>query len=343
MIMSGSNITAAADPLKKIQTANLYNWLKNPSRELAAKIRQLRIIYDLDRKQYSVLKKTLPYVVCGIFTPPFRRKENFAYIEYFILDLDNLTEKGLDIDEVKTRIIRDENIHLCFKSPSEDGLKIMFKLEEKCYDATLYSLFYKEFLKFFSAKHNIGQVVDSRTSDVSRACFLSIDPNVFYRPDATPVKLGAYIDVENTTALYDLMHSETNQTAEGTVETEKGEHNPDPDDEIMDRIKAVLNSKKTAQKEERTIYVPEEINRILDGLKEFVESTGATMTEAISIQYGKKLRFAAGTRKAEINIFYGKRGFSVVETPKCGTNEELNGMLARLIREYIDRTEENGI
>ena len=129
MIMSGSNITAAADPLKKIQTANLYNWLKNPSRELAAKIRQLRIIYDLDRKQYSVLKKTLPYVVCGIFTPPFRRKENFAYIEYFILDLNNLTEKGLDIDEVKTRIIKDENIHLCFKSPSEDGLKIMFKLE----------------------------------------------------------------------------------------------------------------------------------------------------------------------------------------------------------------------
>ena len=338
MIMSGSNITAAADPLKKMQTANLYSWLKNPSGELAAKIRQLRIIYNLDRKQYSVLKKTLPYVVCGIFAPPFRRKDNFAYIEYFILDLDNLTEKGLDIDEVKTRVVRDENIHLCFKSPSEDGLKIMFKLEEKCYDATLYSIFYKEFLKYFSMKHNIGQVVDNRTSDVSRACFLSIDDDVFYRPDATPVKMSAYIDLENTAALYDLMHSETVQTT-GDTETGKEVHDPDPDDEIMARIKAVLNPKKI-KKEGKTIYVPEEISRILDGLKEFIESTGTIMTEAINIQYGKKLRFTAGTKKAEINIIYGKRGFSVVETPRCGTNEELNRMLAGLIREYIDRTEE---
>ena len=68
------------------------------------------------------------------------------------------------------------------------------------------------------------------------------------------------------------------------------------------------------------------------GLKE----TGLIVTEIISIQYGKKIRIKMGLKEAEINLFYGRRGFTVVKSPRCGTNEELNDVSAQLIQAFID-------
>lgn len=330
MIMTGNNITAVNDPMCKIQVENLVAMLRNPSVTMESKIRQLRIVYNLDYKQYSMLKKSLPYIVCGIFSPPFRKKDNFAYIEHFIIDIDKLSDKGLDINEVKSRICTDGNVLLCYSSPSEDGLKVMFRLEERCYDAGLYSIFYKEFIRLFSARHNLEQVVDSRTSDVTRACFISTDSNFYFNPDAQPVKMNAYIDTENPASIYD----DTDDRHETNVPPEKKE-NPDPDYDIIAKIKEKLNTGRIINKNDRTIYVPEEIQEILSGLKEYVESTGVEMTEAISIQYGKKLRFKAALKQSEINIFYGKRGFSVVKTTKCGTDVQFNEMMVELIRGYL--------
>ena len=42
-----------------------------------------------------------------------------------------------------------------------------------------------------------------------------------------------------------------------------------------------------------------------------------------------------GKREAEINLFYGKRGFSVVQTPRSGTNAELNDLMAELIDNFL--------
>lgn len=333
MIMTGNNIVSANDPLRKIQTDNLVSMLRNSSSEFDARIRQLRIIYNLDAKQYSMLKKSLPYVVCGIFSPPYRRKENFAYIENFIVDIDKLAEKNISISWLKSRLAEDDNVMLCFASPSEDGLKVMFKLEERCYDANMYSIFYKEFLKMFSARHNIGQVVDTCTSDVSRACFLSVDRELIYRPDATTVKMDAFIPEDNPLAIHDIIREQNNEAKQ---KSEDNAASPDPDDDIMAKIKERLNVGRQSKKAEHPVFVPEEIKHIMSGLKEYVEETGIQITEETSIQYGKKLKLKAGMKLAEINIFYGKRGFSVVKTPRCGTDEELNEMTASLIRTYID-------
>lgn len=333
MIMTGNNIVSVDEPLRKIQTDNLVSMLRNPSSEFDARIRQLRIIYNLDAKQYSMLKKSLPYVVCGIFSPPYRRKENFAYIENFIVDIDKLAEKNVSISELKSRLAEDDNVMLCFTSPSEDGLKVMFRLEERCYDANLYSIFYKEFLKMFSARHNIGQVVDTCTCDVSRACFLSVDRNLIYRPNATAVKMAAFVPEDNPLAIYDIIREQNNDAKQAS---ENNAISCDPDDNIMDKIKQRLNIGRQTKKAEHPVFVPEEIQYIMSGLKEYIEETGIQITEEISIQYGKKLKLKAGMKLAEINIFYGKRGFSVVKTPRCGTDESLNEMASLLIRTYID-------
>lgn len=189
MISVGGNIVSGSDELKKVKVEYLYHSLSNPKPDIVSKINQLRIVRDLDVKQYGVLKKALPYVVCAMFNPAFRRTANFAYTEYFILDIDHIYEKGLDIDEVRSKVQSDDRVLMCFLSPGEDGLKVMFRLKERCYDAGLYSLFYKAFLKDFSIRYGLEQVVDERTSDVCRACFVSVDENVYYNADAKCVDI----------------------------------------------------------------------------------------------------------------------------------------------------------
>ena len=42
-----------------------------------------------------------------------------------------------------------------------------------------------------------------------------------------------------------------------------------------------------------------------------------------------------GLKQAEVNLFYGKRGFSVIQSPRTGTNPELNVLMVDLIKQYL--------
>lgn len=336
MLLAGSNIRSSADALKKITVDYLYHSLHNPKPEISAKIRQLRIVSRLDAKQYSELKRTLPYVVCGIFNPPFRRTENFAYIEYFMVDIDHLSAKGLDTVEVRKRIEQDNRIVLSFLSPGEDGLKVLFRLKERCYDAGIYSLFYKAFVRQFSIKYQLEQVVDARTCDACRACFISIDPDAYYAPEATAVDLHAYLDTSDVTSLLDM--KSTFSKEEKAQVSQKGEDCKlvDPDTEVLTKIKELLNPKGQKLTKKASVYVPERLNEVMVDLKTYIENTGVIVYDIVNIQYGKKLRMKTGLRQAEINLFYGKHGFSVVQSPRCGTSSELNQLMADLINAFLN-------
>ena len=338
MLLFGTNIQSAADELKKVQEEYLYNSLRNPKPSIAATIQQLRIIYSMDAKGYAQLKRKLPYFVCGQFNPPFRRKENFAYTESFILDFDHLASKQLSLKAIRNDIIQDEQVMMCFTSPSEDGLKVMFRLKERCYDAGLYSIFYKAFAATFAMRHNLTQVADSRTSDVARACFVSIDPDAYFNPNPTPVDIKAYIDETNPDSLFKMKHEQDeHDKVTKKSEEEKTPLPKDPDKDVLARIRMQLNPKAQAQVEQRPAYVPERLNDIIGDLKLFIEETGLQVTEIINIQYAKKIRARLGQKESEINLFYGKRGFSVVISPRLGTNEELNELLADLVKSFLQR------
>lgn len=335
MLSVGSNITSSADTLNKVEVDYLYHSLCNPKPEIVSLVNQLRIIRDLDTKQYSILKRQLPYIVCAMFNPPYRRTENFAYTEYFILDIDHIYEKGLDVGQIKERLKADPRVVLCFLSPSEDGLKVLFRLKERCYDSGLYSLFYKAFLKDFSLHYGLEQVIDERTSDVCRACFISIDSDAYYNPDTVAVDMNFYLPKDNVSMLFDLKASLNKEIKQQVSSIEKEERSIDPDADVMQRVKALLNPQTTA-KQKPAPYVPKRLDDIMDELKKYVEETGVQLYEVLDIQYGKKLRFRMGQKLAEINLFYGKRGFSVVQTPKGGTSAELNELMVQLVNGFID-------
>lgn len=203
MLSAGKNIQSSSDQLLKVNVEYLYHSIKNPKPEIAIKIKQLRIIRTLDPKKYSYLKKQLPYVVCGMFNPPFRRLENFVYIEHFIIDLDHLSDKGLSVEQVKQKLMKDGRLALMFVSPGADGVKLLYNLKERCTDAGIYSLFYRKFVKALSMEYNLQQVVDTVTNDVSRACFISMDEQAYFNPQAQVVDMEDFIDLEDTFSLFE--------------------------------------------------------------------------------------------------------------------------------------------
>lgn len=334
MIMYGSNIQSADDPLKKMEEAELYNRIVHPEAYVEAKIRQLRIAYQIAIKQYNDQKRSLPYIVCGIFNPPYRKTENFGYIECFVLDIDHLSEKGLSVDTVKFRIRGDERILLSFVSPSEDGVKIMFRLRERCYDSGLFSVFYKEFLRRFSEQYQLEQVADKRTSDVTRACFLSFDSEAYFNNDCEPVDIGLYVQSSDPLSMFDLLAKQKKEEKEIPSEITTTPSS-DPDKEIMDRIKQCLHPNSRTIRKRPDAFVPEQLNMIIDELVAYIQDTGLVVSEIIDIQYGKKIRISMGMKQAEINLFFGKKGFSVVKSPRSGTNDELNDLTAQLIQSFI--------
>ena len=283
------------------------------------------------------MKRELPYIVCGMFNPPYRRTENFAYTEYFIVDIDHISEKGLNLAVVRDQVERDERVVLSFLSPSEDGLKVLFRLKERCYDAGIYSLFYKAFLLAFSKQYHLEQVIDERTCDVCRACFISIDPYAYYCSESIPVDMSTYLSVSDTTSMFDLKHELEQQVKKEKITVmSPDEKIKDPDQETINRIKQLLQPQlKQKLQNKKVPYVPECLDDIINDLKKYIEKTGLIVYEIMNIQYAKKIRCKMGVRLGEINLFYGKRGFSVVQSPRSGTSDELNRLLADLITSYL--------
>lgn len=93
-----------------------------------------------------------------------------------------------------------------------------------------------------------------------------------------------------------------------------------------------MQQKKLERKEP---YIPECLDDIIGDLKKYIEDTGIIVYEIVNIQYAKKIRCKMGLRLGEVNLFYGKRGFSVVQSPRSGTSTELNALLADLVTSYL--------
>lgn len=342
MISTGTNIQAREDRLKKECVESLCSMIKNPDNEIAAKIKQLRIVRELDAKQYSILKRQLPYFVCGMFNPALRKAENFAYTEYFVLDIDHIEEKGLDMDVLRSKLRNDERIVMMFVSPGQDGLKLLFRLSERCYDTGLYSLFYKVFAHKFMKQYNVVQVIDAKACDVSRACYISSDPDVYYNQKALPVDIKAFVDASNPVEAFDVK-SQADATMKKDAENKEekiGAENKvvDPTDEILHQIKLQLKMKRAKHEgnDKGAVYVPEQLDTMIEGLSECITQQGIEITEVRNIQYAKKISCRLGQKTSETNVFYGKRGYRVVQSPKSGTSVELNSVVAEMIQNYIN-------
>lgn len=331
--MLGRKLTAPSDPLERVGIERVFQGLTRPKPAFRDLITRLRTVASVDISMYRQLKKTLPYIVCGLFHPNIRRKQHFATIHYFILDLDHLTEGELTVEEVRGRLSGLPQPLLGFISPGGDGYKVLFRLAAPCSDAARFHTFYKAFARRFAHVNGLEQVVDYQTCDVTRACFMSYDPDAFYHPEATPVDLDAYLPGLLTTL---PKTSETEPPPPQKPVGRRAAPATGPDGDTLEKIRQKLNPKRRKPRQEKTIIQPEEISAAVEYFKEHLSEYDLQLAANEAINYGRRLRVVAQKDVwCELNLFYGKRGFSIVKTTKSGSHAELADLTANVLRELL--------
>lgn len=287
-----------------------------------ARLQKLR---NIDKTAYRTLKTRLPYFVGSVFHHDCRRIENVSALNYIVLDIDHLTDfDGKIPDSIKA----DDSVLMAFISPSGEGIKVIFKLSEPLISIQGFQVAYREFAEKFGVKVGLTGFIDLKTSDVSRACFLSYDANVYYNPAAIGVKLTVMNDIFDVNEFAD--NNEMAVLAENNIEKTKGVINETAYKAILKEINP--NTPTRVQKE---IFIPKEITMLFAEIEKLCQQVGLEMLEQIPIQYGVKIIVKQSYRKAEANVFYGKKGYSVVISPKTGTDKNLNELLHQILFDFF--------
>jgi len=322
MICLGRNIKQPNDPLEKITIKQLADKIRNPNAVFINFLVQLRQVQNIDAKKYRELKTKLPYVVGASFNPPYRKIEHFAKTNHLILDIDHLSQKEINIEELIDKLHHDQRILLLFKSPSGDGLKVFFKVNEPFYDHGKYSLFYKIFAQKFAKEYQLDQVIDNCTSDVSRACFVSYDPDIWHNTSCESIDISTYVNFENELQITQIKALIKEQEKQHTHQNDDLLTGQDMPDDLIKQIREKLNPK-LAEKRGNQIYVPDQLNTIMELVRTNLLTYQIQIVEIVDIHYGKQFRLKLNHLQAEVNVFYGKKGYSIVKSTKSGCNADL--------------------
>ena len=334
MIRLGKNVTQAGDQLSDISLAKFHKALLNPDGEVATLQRRLQALRALDPGQYRKLKTTLPYVVCADFHPKVRRKENFLRTDRFIMDLDHLSDFDFDLEELRTKLKVDPEVELLFASPGGDGLKVLFKLAAPISDAAYYAGFYKAFGLAFQHRYLLREALDIKTHDVSRCCFVSYDPGAYFNPDSEPIDPEAYLRREDLFALDELRTAVKEATAASVQMSPQDNSLQELPDEAIRRIREKMGMR-VHQPRQKDYVQPEELDQIMEQVKTLLEGIQLELTGIRPISYGKQCKITSGKFWAELNIFFGKRGATVVATTKSGSNKELGKQLVEYLHSEL--------
>jgi len=160
------------DPTKEITLTKVYELIKN--NEFASCTSTLRNIEDVkESRKYKAFN--FDYVTfSGVFS-----KRNDKHLKkhsgLLTIDFDHIK----DVSQLKEELIEDEyfDTELLFTSPSGDGLKWIIPIE-------LTEVKHQDYFKAVAnyIQHTYKMEVDGSGKDVSRACFLPHDPDVFINP-----------------------------------------------------------------------------------------------------------------------------------------------------------------
>lgn len=130
-----------------------------------------------DKDTRNELKKSLP---CATFSGTFnhrRQEKNIkSYSQLMVVDIDNL--KPNELKRFKASLKEDPFIICFFESPSR-GLKALVEVNSELEDHKGKAFPYVQ--EYFKDAHGI--TIDKSGKDVSRLCYVSYDPELYYTED----------------------------------------------------------------------------------------------------------------------------------------------------------------
>jgi hypothetical protein len=192
------------------------------------------------------------------------KAENFDYTTFsctaskrhsdYVLQHSNLFCGDIDhignvqsINNLKAKIISLFAPALMFRSPSGDGLKVVYQIDKNQGEHLEY---YYAIESFFAQE--LGIKIDKQCKDIVRACFLCHDPEVYFN-EAPDTLDRSFIDTFQPQQLDSIPHNSiiSAQSQLSTTTIEKISDNS----EIIERLKTWLNKKETFIKGNRNNYI----------------------------------------------------------------------------------------
>jgi len=317
---TGQNIQQSSHLTDEVTLFDLYMSIVEPSKDLIKAIHQLVEVKSIGPDAYRKLKTRLPYFIGAQFRDNIRRAENFMSTSYFILDLDHCIIELEDEEKLKNKLREDKRIALMFTSPGGEGLKLVFALQNPITDTQVFSNFYTAFAGEFAKYYELEKYMDFATKDATRVCFFSVDPKAYVNEDSVAVDVEKYISRFDDSEVGDVSKESTNEQGKLT------------DDKYADILKK-LNPK--TPKKTKEYYVPEIISTLMHTLSDKAQQWGMPIVDSKDISYGKQLVFERDNIKGVVNLYHGKRGFTIVATNKVGSNEHFSQICARFIEQVV--------
>jgi hypothetical protein len=168
--------TVSITKFEKVTLADVFEAIKG-NEELKKKIDLIRTIKD-DKKRQDKKFEILPYFVIGEFKDNTRLNKNLISTQHMIFDYDHL---GGKLKGKRKQLIEDPRVNFIFTSPSGDGLKVGYKLDNPITDFETFSAIYKYYANQLGLE--LGEKAD-KTSAASNPCYFSIDAEIYTRPDS---------------------------------------------------------------------------------------------------------------------------------------------------------------
>lgn len=325
MVYTGKDIrNSKSETLQPMPLDELLRRIEAQEGELAAFTGRLRKVRALDETAYRGLKTNLPFFMMAEFRQGLRNGEHFQQIQGFCIDIDSLDPVGQDAHELlKARLIQDEHALAVFTTPSGCGLKVLFQLHQPCDSSGLFTGFYRAFAKDFAVRYGLMGKVDMKNCDVTRVHFYCSDPGILRNPLFRAIHIEEWLNQNREES--DLFQS-TDMNREAEPETREIDYAS-----IMEKLGGGA-PKKAA----KTYFVPDVLYAAEPRIRACIEMvSGMEIKELRPIQYGLKFIVMHHGNEGEVNVFSGRKGFSVVQSPRGGTHAGLNKLLQGLIEKAL--------
>jgi len=187
--LTGKNVFGKPFTLSDLYSAFLEIYSGNLCRSIIEKVRN--IPNPNARQEYKL--RNLPFFTIGEFRDNERKNKSLISTQFAIFDYDHL---GETLEQQWNCILNDNRVFAAFHSPSGDGIKMICKFDQPITDPAKYSTLYKHYASEFNI--DLGTEAD-KTSDCSRPCYISYDPNLFLNPDA--FTLSTEVDSQDSNGL----------------------------------------------------------------------------------------------------------------------------------------------
>lgn len=176
------NIKSTSSPFYRGIEYVLGRIREGKSRELVDQIR-----FEVEKEKQNELKQQLPSIC---FSGTFKNRSISGLKQHsglICLDFDKFESED-DLIAARDTLIGDPYVFALFRSPSYSGLKTLVRVPAK---ADMHKSYFDALGNYFAAIPGF----DKATSDVSRVCYESYDPELYHNPESQLWVEGEEVDL----------------------------------------------------------------------------------------------------------------------------------------------------